>query len=96
MCELNRTKVGDFNIYESVDINKLNGKQDIEKNIITIEKLFKNKPQIDIETKKLQCLLNGVQLTYKKPDNVYRIYNNNNFIGIGIIKNNLLKRDIII
>ena len=96
MCELNRTKVGDFNIYESVDINKLNGKQDIEKNIITIEKLFKNKPQIDIETKKLQCLLNGVQLTYKKPDNVYRIYNNNNFIGRGIIKNNLLKRDIVL
>ena len=31
-----------------------------------------------------------------KQDGIYKIYNNNKFIGIGIIKNSLLKRDIIL
>ena len=43
-----------------------------------------------------ELFLNGVQLTFNEQDDVYRIYNNNIFLGLGIVKNNLLKRDIII
>ena len=44
----------------------------------------------------IELFLNGVQLTHDLEDEVYRIYNNNNFIGLGIVKNKLLKRDIVI
>ena len=40
--------------------------------------------------------LNGVKLTYSLSEDIYRIYNNEHFIGIGILKNGLLKRDIVI
>ena len=36
-------------------------------------------------------------LTFKNPDDLYNIYDENgNYIGTGTIKNELLKRDIII
>ena len=46
--------------------------------------------------KKLKLFLNGVQLKVKEKDGAFKIYNNNKFIGIGCIKDNILKRDIII
>ena len=59
--------------------------------------MFKSKEIINIKNdRKLQLLLNGVKLTYNAKDEIYRIYNNKKFIGIGIIQNNLLKRDIIL
>ncbi len=96
MCELKRLKVGDFDIAQSIEIKDLHEKQDIEKRIITIEELFKTKPKIELNNKKLELFLNGVQLTRFENEGIYKIYNNNNFIGIGQIKNNFLKRDIII
>ena len=51
---------------------------------------------INLSEKKLQLFLNGVKLTWPLSDGVYKIYSNENFIGIGTVKNNLLKRDIII
>ena len=96
MCELKRLKVGDFDIAQSIEIKDLHEKQDIEKRIITIEELFKTKPKIELNNKKLELFLNGVQLTRFENEGIYKIYNNKNFIGIGQIKNNFLKRDIII
>ena len=96
MCELKRLKVGDFDIAQSIEITDLHEKQDIEKRIITIEELFKTKPKIELNNKKLELFLNGVQLTRFENEGIYKIYNNKNFIGIGQIKNNFLKRDIII
>ena len=66
------------------------------KSFITIEKYFNNKKSIQLDNRKLKLFLNGVQLTYPLEDEIYKIYNNNNFIGIGTIKNELLKREIII
>ena len=41
--------------------------------------------------------LNGVNLTQNYNDGIYKIYNENNkFVGIGILENNLLKRDIVL
>ena len=70
--------------------------KNIIKNLITIEELFKEKENIELNDRKLELFLNGVKLTQNKPDGIYKIYNNKNFIGIGIIKDNLLKRDIVI
>ena len=100
MYNLNRIKVGDFEISNTINIDEVlknrQPKERIERNVITIEKLFKSKENIDLNDKKLALFLNGVQLTQKNEDGIYRIYNKNKFIGIGTIKNNLLKRDIVI
>ena len=97
MSELNRVQVGEFNISESLTIHELDEcTQNIETRLITIEELFKNNESINLQDKKIRHFENGVKLTRQEPDGIYKIYNNNNFIGIGIIKNNLLKRDIII
>ena len=94
MKELKRTQVGDFKIEDSITIEKL--ENNIEKHFITIEEYFKKCEKINLNIKKLQLFLNGVQLTHDLEDGIYRIYSDEKFIGIGIIKNNLLKRDIII
>ena len=94
MKELNRTKVGEFSIDDSITIEQLeNGNYN---NFITVEDYFKNYENINLNEKKLQLFLNGVQLTCNLEDGIYRIYFDNEFIGIGTVKNNLLKRDIIL
>ena len=94
MKELNITKVGEFSIDDSITIEQLeNGNYN---NFITVEDYFKNYENINLNEKKLQLFLNGVQLTCNLEDGIYRIYFDNEFIGIGTIKNNLLKRDIIL
>ena len=92
MKELNRTQVGEFKIEDAITIEELEQKQIC----ITIEDYFRQNKNINLNEKKLQLFLNGVQLTWLLPDGVYKIYNNEHFIGIGTVKNNLLKRDIIL
>ena len=94
MKELKRIQVGEFNIKDATTLEEL--ESNIEKYFITVEEYFKNCTIIDLTAKKLQLFLNGVQLTHNLEDGIYTIYSDNKFIGIGTIKNNLLKRDIII
>ena len=94
MKELQRTRVGIFTIEQSVLVEDLT-KETIEKYMITIEKLFKDLENIELNEKKLQLFLNGVKLSSDLKDGIYKIYSNQQFIGIGVLKNNLLKRDII-
>ena len=94
MKELNRTKVGEFSIDDSITIEELeNGNYN---NFITVGDYFKNYKNINLNEKKLQLFLNGVQLTWNLEDGIYKVYCDDKFIGIGTIKNNLLKRDIIL
>ena len=92
MKELKRTQVGEFKIDDAITIEELEQKQ----TCITIEDYFRQNENINLSEKKLQLFLNGVKLTWTLSDGVYKIYSNENFIGIGTVKNNLLKRDIII
>lgn len=95
MAELERLKVGKFILKNAVSIDDLE-KENIEKNIITIEEIFKNNEKINLTRKKLELFLNGVQITSDNPDGVYKIYCENKFIGTGTVKEKLLKRDVII
>lgn len=94
MKELNRLQVGNFKIEDAITV------EDIENgniSIITIEEFFKNKEKIILDDRKMQLFLNGVQLTYNLPNDLYKVYNQDNiFIGIGSVNNKLLKRDIIL
>lgn len=92
MKELKRVQVGEFKIEDAITIDEL----EQQKSCITIEKYFEKKQNINLPEKKLQLFLNGVQLTFEMSDGIYKVYSNRKFIGIGTIKNKLLKRDIII
>ena len=95
MKELQRTSVDKFKIEDSINLEELS-KDEAQKRIITIENIFKEKEKVYLNGKGVELFLNGVQLTRELEDGVYRVHNNNNFIGLGIIKNKLLKRDIVI
>lgn len=99
MKELNRLQVGVFFIKDAVTISEM--KEEIEadnlENIITIEEIFKDKPQIKLTQKQLEQYMNGVKIDTEKEDGIYRIYNIDNiFIGLGIVEDNKLKRDVVI
>ena len=97
MKELRRVKVGEFHIKDTINIEDIkNNEKLLEEKIITIEEFFKNKEIIELNDKDLQLFLNGVMLTKQDAEGLYRIYNNDKFIGLGIIDNNKLKRDIIL
>ena len=101
MKSLNRIIVDKFKIEDAIDFETLEKNKDnkefLEKNIITMEKVFENLPKLILNSRKLELFLNGVLLTFKNPEGVYNIYDeNSNYIGTGIIKNELLKRDIIL
>lgn len=101
MKELNRIRVGNFRIEQSVKIsniisnNSIN-KSVIENNFISIERFFEKKESVILNDSDLFKFLNGVKVDINTNDGIYKVYNKENFIGIGIIQNNRIKRDIII
>lgn len=99
MKELNRLQAGEFYIKDAVTISEM--KEKIEagnlENIITIEEIFKNNPQIQLEQEQIEPYINGVKINTKKTNGVYRIYKpDGTFIGLGIVENSKLKRDLVI
>jgi len=99
MKELNRTKVGRFEIDKSITLNELeenkNSIKFIKENIITVKEMFEEYGKIDLKDKELEKLLNGVKIYIDKQDGMYNIYNKGNYIGIAIVKDNLAKRELI-
>ena len=100
MENLIRLKAGEFSIENSITLEEILNAENpynvLEKNIITLEEFFKDKETINLNEKRLQLFLNGVNLTEQKKDGIYKIYTNNNFIGTGTLKGKKLKRDIIL
>ncbi len=65
--------------------------------MIRIEEIFKNEQKIVLNNKKLDLFLNGVKLGTTLEDGICKVYNDKKiFVGIGVIKDNRLKRDVII
>lgn len=101
MKELERAKVGEFRIEDSVTIEDLEENKDnldwLNKKIITLENLLKDINKFIIKSCDLDRFLNGVKLTTNNEDGVYTIYSEDNkFIGSGIVENNKIKRDVIV
>lgn len=106
MYDLLRTKAGSFSINQSVNIeeieeilesssNKEKVLENLKSKVITIEDIFCNLNNININEIELSKFLNGVSLKKNEDDGLYKIYCNK-FIGLGTIKDSKLKRDIII
>lgn len=96
MLELKRTQVGIFKIEEAAELEELLTNGINEENLITTEKLFAKRPKVILNQNQLKSFLNGVKLKTENEDGIYRIYaETNNFIGLGEVKNRLLKRDFV-
>lgn len=104
MKELKRTKVGKFLLEDAITLEEIENHEEIENkkkilqsHIITMESFLKEKEAIILSQKQIPLFLNGVLLSMNKTNGIYRIYNEENqFIGSGIIKEQKLKRDIIL
>lgn len=100
MSNLERIKVDVFDIRDSVTLEDLEKNKDnkmfLERSLINMETIFKDLPQISLNNRKKELFLNGVMLSIENKEGLYNIYNNNVYLGTGTIKNNLLKRDVII
>lgn len=98
MSSLNRTIVDKFNISQAITFEELESiKENIDSRLIKMEDVFDHLPKLTLNKRKEDLFFNGVMLTFEYQDGVYNIYDSNNiYIGTGTIKDNLLKRDIII
>lgn len=100
MKSLTRTKVNNFKLEDTITFENLENNKNNEEwllhNSYTMEEIFDYLPKLELNDRKKELFLNGVQLTFKEKDGLYNIYNNKNYLGTGTIKNELLERDIII
>lgn len=96
MEELTRTQLDNFKIKDSIKLSELENVEDKESKLISIEKLFENVNEIVLNERKTELFLNGVMLTTNLENGVYRVYNNSKFVGLGVVNDMLLKRDVIV
>ena len=100
MKDLERVKVGDFDLGNAVSIEELeenqNNKEWLNANIVTLEQLLNDKLKICIKKTDFNRYINGVNLKVNCTDDVYKIYCDDKFLGSGIVKNGMLKRDVVV
>ena len=101
LSNLRRIKVDKFDIDQSVTLEELEENKDNDefknKYLLKTEDVFKDLKVIILNRRKEELFLNGVKLTFNVDDGLYNIYGENKkYIGIGIVENNLLKRDVVI
>jgi tRNA U55 pseudouridine synthase TruB len=92
MSSLNRTVVDKFKIEDSYTFEEIENEKF---KIWTMEEVFKDLPKIELNTRKKEFYLNGVMLTWEVSEGLYNVYSNGEYIGLGTVKDNLLKRDIV-
>lgn len=95
MKQLIRSQVDEFNLKDSIGLEELS-LETVSRKLISIEKIFEKNDDINLNDKKLELFLNGVLLSYNLKDGLYKVYNNNIFIGLGVIKGEILKRDVVL
>ncbi len=100
MKDLERIQVEDFFIEDAITFEELEENKDnaefIKSKLISVEKVFNNLENIKLTKRKEELYLNGVRLTFELEDGIYNIYTQDDkYIGIGIVKDKLLKRDVV-
>lgn len=100
MSDLNRIRVDNFLIDDAITFEELEKNKNnltyIEEKLINMESIFKEFPKLILNKRKQELFLNGVMLTVDLEDGIYNIYSEEKYVGIGIVKEKLLKRDVII
>ncbi len=100
MSSLIRIKVDKFKIDDAISFEELESNSQntdwLESHTYTMESVMANLPKYDLNQAKYDLFINGTQITCNLADGVYNIYCNNNYLGLGIAKAGLIKRDVII
>lgn len=97
MKDLNRTRVGEFERNQAIKISDVENIKDLSNlKFISIEEFFKNKKSINLNEEKMIKFLNGVKVFVGLEDGIYKVYNNKEFVGIGVVKDKKIKRDIVV
>ena len=93
MTELERLRVGEFDISQSIEIKDIKSS-----NLISLEELFKDVQNVELNENRLKQFLNGMKIKCdeKEINGPCKVYCDDKFVGIGIQKSGRLKRDIII
>lgn len=91
MQNLRRTRVDKFDIKDACLLENLD-----KAKIISIEECFKDFPSINLDDKQTMAFLNGVKIKENQENGIYSVYNKNKYLGLGIIENKSLKRDVIV
>ncbi|MGI5949614.1 tRNA pseudouridine(55) synthase TruB [Peptoniphilus sp.] len=90
ITELRRTKTGDFNITEAIDMDKFSemSLEEIDKHLLPIDKALDNLKNIKINANFRDRILNGVfyKLDDEYSESEYKIYCGDEFLGIGEIR----------
>jgi tRNA pseudouridine55 synthase len=98
MTELRRIKTGNFKIEDSVnlyDFLKFEYEDMLDK-ITSIEEYYMDSKKVNFTTKdEYTKFVNGVKFEANTQDKIVRIYFNNNFKGLGIVENKVMKRYIV-
>jgi len=88
MSALHRIKVGTFDISNSILLDKVT-----EINLIDLEEPLKKYDAIYLEGEYAKKYINGVKFSVTNEDNLYRIYLDNVFYGIGKVEKGILKSE---
>lgn len=90
MSSLDRTKSGIFDYSNGVTVQEFLDTNDIEKFIISADSAV-NFPKVVLTEKQATRILNGLFDNLGLCDGVYRVYNGNEFWGVGSASNGVLK-----
>lgn len=101
MLDLDRRKVGEFEIAQSVTIEELEQnsctQEWLSRHIIALEDVMKKYPTINLAKNKLNKFLNGVKVEDNNlEDGVYKLYCDGVFLGSAVVSQHQIKRDIIL
>ena len=87
MSDIIRTKCGFLDLKDAVTLEELkSGKY----NIIKMEEMF-DLDAIDLTDEEGFKVLNGVKINSKRPDGSYKIFFKSDFLGVGEVKEGILK-----
>jgi hypothetical protein len=79
-----------FNYANGVSVEQIKTKEDIEKHIIPADSVV-NFEKLILTNQQATKILNGVFENLGFNDGIYRVYNQTEFWGIGIVQNGVLK-----
>ena len=99
VLELERISTGVFNkenAHTLSQIEQIAQNNDLSSLLYNVEDIFAEYKMIEIPEYKLEYYLNGVKLTHILDSGIYKVYSEGRFIGLGEIKDNLLKRKFVI
>ena len=101
MKELTRLQVGNFKLEKSVTIEQIEENKEKplfwQSHVISIQSFFQTLPELILTQKEYVHFLNGVKVSKKQENGYYNVKTNTGeWIGLGVVKEQLLKRELVV